>query len=127
MSREAFGKWYAEAMGEPNVQRYADGDGVYANQAMQSAWLGWQAALSQQEIGPVSPCKWDADTFGVMPNLWLTDCGHWVEIREHSQKRHEMRFCCFCGNRSELVEEAMAIAPLFDVREELIAKILGKK
>jgi len=48
MSREAFEKWYAEEMGEPNVRRYADSRGVYTHLAMQSAWLGWQAALESQ-------------------------------------------------------------------------------
>lgn len=47
MSREAFEKWYAEAMGEPNVRRYADSKGVYTHLAMQSAWLGWQAAQAK--------------------------------------------------------------------------------
>jgi len=47
MSREAFERWYAEAQREPNVRRYADGNGVYTHLAMQSAWLGWQAAQAQ--------------------------------------------------------------------------------
>jgi hypothetical protein len=45
--RDAFEKWYAEAMDEPNVRRYADSKGVYTHLAMQSAWLGWQAAQAQ--------------------------------------------------------------------------------
>ena len=51
--REAFEKWYAEAMGEPNVRRYADSSGVYTHLAMQSAWLGWQAGTeaAQQRHG----------------------------------------------------------------------------
>jgi len=51
MSREAFERWYAEAQREPNVRRYADGNGVYTHLAMQSAWLGWQAAQAQAVDG----------------------------------------------------------------------------
>ena len=56
MSREAFERWYAEAQREPNVRRYADGNGVYTHLAMQSAWLGWQAAQAQAPERKCSEC-----------------------------------------------------------------------
>lgn len=55
MSREAFERWYAEETGEPNVRRYADSRGVYTHLAMQSAWLGWKAALESQAAQPQVP------------------------------------------------------------------------
>ncbi|HDP4773496.1 hypothetical protein [Pseudomonas aeruginosa] len=76
--------------------------GQYCDDALQRAWVGWQAraALAHAPTSSASPsCKWTESS-----GIWETGCGQTWSFIEDGPAENGALFCHHCGGRLVLIK-----------------------
>lgn len=68
--RQEFETWFAMCAGEPNTRKYCNGDGQYTTDAMQCAWMAWQAARATPALPQGEPVAYQSRMRASWSDLW---------------------------------------------------------